>query len=1381
MISLSYIQGLYDNNRFLDAYRESSQYWKVSTPIQQLSTEELILGGRLAFRLGGHRLSRRLFREADAKDHDNPRVIYFARQARRSRTRLLDNLYEFESNQDACAADPEIQAAWLASHAVTWAFFRDFSRAHECLARANILRTRDAWVTNCEADVLGLEDRWSEALERAEVAWEINPGTPHAAGSLSKSLLNLGRVEESSRRLVAAAESCQSYEIVHLACWHQCAWAETLEGDERRRALAVARELADRLPGLTPLADRLLRQLVFRIRIDIAELADDHTEMELWAKEVRIPFYRKVLENLRKNPGGLRVRLPFPRSMQKHQACLPTSLASALGTLGDRLDPDAMASEITFGGTQEWAAAEWLEKRGFAVRFFTVNPVTAALLIKHGIGFVFTLEGDDGAHAVAAVGLDEAAGTLIVHDPMSYRTVEYLLEGLGGKLGPFGIRGMVAVPQVKSALLDQILPENDVAVMTALQMYQKAAARQGANAARKIVEDISQKLPSHPGTRALVAMQAAEDGRAGEALLGYQQLLREFPKSPFLRLGLIGACRSRRITSLMREALEGVVERGILPGVQSQQEWRFPPARYVSEYADLLRFSSATRTYAALLLHHALRREPKSAEAWHVLGNLEYKETAPQRALLCFRIASCLAPDNDHFCFAYAGALARSHREEEGSAWLERRVRELGSAPRGIGTWISWIRFLEEWGHPERAVEACTEGLAKHGQSPPLLAFTVPFLARMGCWDEAERYLGVLQATGNPSLSREAGAAFHCLSGDLPLAVENTEAWVRESPRSMAARYALVDLIAKRDGGRRALELAARWLRDNPDHDEFQQLYYRQLDRAAEPKGRKYSLLLRRLKRDREDAWAWREVAFCCIEDYELANDRRRTRLLPRIQAWLRECDRTGAEDVATVRIHARWLQACARWKEAADLWLDAVEREPGNTYAYERAWECSSGFSSSERREVWHKIEIFARNSPGRLEIAQTVMPRVASRFGVAMAEEALVCWRAERPDDPELAKAYADLLLDHGRGRTDAERVYELLKTAIRHFPHHLGLRFSLVKACRKLGRVAEAEDSLREIVRRHPHNSAARIQLAWIHELRGEFNDACQFLEKAAINDPQNREVSNALVQILIRHRDIERAKAMVRDLLERAPRDVNWRHRAIRLLVDCGDHDGAVEAARTGVKVYPRAAYMWFLLGNTLGQFRRYAQPGEIESCLQRSMELSPAFLEAADDLAIFLTEQRRYQDAEQVMLRIKEKLYDPSAAQGRLAWIHRQQGLTSEAREEMAATVLQYPWYQWGWNVLMEWLIADQSWEQARTLLATVPDEQRTVPQFRRQRIVLLEKSGLPVKEVDAEWSQLTSRLSAGTSPPPHPIRSPAGCKAALRRTSCSPCRQPLGP
>jgi hypothetical protein len=121
---------------------------------------------------------------------------------------------------------------------------------------------------------------------------------------------------------------------------------------------------------------------------------------------------------------------------------------------------------------------------------------------------------------------------------------------------------------------------------------------------------------------------------------------------------------------------------------------------------------------------------------------------------------------------------------------------------------------------------------------------------------------------------------------------ENAQDWVRERPHHMRARYALVDLIARRDGAGRALELASRWTAENAEHDELEELRYRQLERAGEPKWKKYSVLLRRVKRNPEYGWAWRELAFHCIEDSQRADVRRQARFQKRLPALLRECDR---------------------------------------------------------------------------------------------------------------------------------------------------------------------------------------------------------------------------------------------------------------------------------------------------------------------------------------------------------------------------------------------------------------------------------------------------------------------------------------------------------
>ena len=348
------------------------------------------------------------FEELSIAIPTSPRVRYFTRHLNPLRVRFLDDLKAFIDHPDVGGDDLEVRASWYASYAFTWATLRDFDRAYECIRIAHSLVQNDSWILSLESEVYGMADRWSDALRSAERALEVDPGAPFAIHSLGMALINLGRVEESAARLFAAAESSQSYQLVLDACWHQCAFAETLDGEQRHLVLDQARKLAGRLPGLMPLADREALKSVARTNLDIAELADDYAGIERWAAAARSTFFhRHLLANLARNAEGKRIRLPFRRTIQKHEACVPTSIAAAMSASGMTISADEMAADLTFGGTQEWAAADWLRARGYHVRFFSVTPQVAADLIRNQIAFILCWDAEESGHAVAVIGLDE--------------------------------------------------------------------------------------------------------------------------------------------------------------------------------------------------------------------------------------------------------------------------------------------------------------------------------------------------------------------------------------------------------------------------------------------------------------------------------------------------------------------------------------------------------------------------------------------------------------------------------------------------------------------------------------------------------------------------------------------------------------------------------------------------------------------------------------------------------------------------------------------------------------------------------------------------------------------------------------------------------------
>ena len=1339
--SLVQLQDLYDRHRYLDAFALTQRHWESPQDIQRLSTDELLLAGRLAARLAGLRVSRWLCRQAAGRDPDDPRVRVHTGHLWLRGQRRLEDLRALEQRPDVGGDDARLRAEWYATQACTWARLRDFQRAHGCLDRARSLLVDDAWVLVCESAVLGLGDRWADALKPAEHAWDVEPGSPFASITIGICLLNLGRVEEAASRAWAAAGESQSWELVLDACWHQCALAETREGREKDAAVDTATRLADRLPGLAPLADRESRMLMARARLDIAAVSNDEVQIERWVGEVRSPFHRQLAANLRRNATGRRIRLTHHRTVQKHGACLPASLSVALSAGGHAVDADEIAAEVTFGGTPDWAAVAWLQKRGFHVRSFAVTAELASRLIHQRIAFVLIWDAEEGGHAVAVVGLDERAGILLVHDPQAFRTTEYLLTILDQKSGPLGARAMAAVPQERADELDALLPP-DAPVIEAAREYERALAAHGPSAAAVAVAGVAERFPSHPGVRYLQAARLLETGQAGQALQEFLDLLREYPDAPAVRVCTLRACRMVGNSARFRQVLADIVERGVLPGFAAGQEWIRPPDRYVFEYADVLRLSAATRDQAEALLHSLLRRQPTSAGAWHVLADLLSQKRDSDGALLCLRLASCLADSDEHYAQAYATALAAHQSEEEGLQWLESRAHRLGAPRHAVGTWLSWIGVLESQGHPERAIAACQEALDRHGDSPDLQGFAVAFFGRMGLWELAEAHLQALGHTEHPAAFREASARFSEMRGDVRSAAGHCEAWIDEQPHSMDARRCLLQSLAVLEGPRAAVHRAARWLQANRHHEGFEEAYCEQLNRAGGPTWRKRAVLLRRVRRNHEDAWAWRELTFEYLRAHEAAGGRRRRRLEPHIKACLGECDRTSAEDSSTLFAHALWSARRGAWAEAVARSIHCVERDPGNAYSYQAALHWSARLADAERQRIWESIRPLLLTAPGRLSMARLLIPPLAERFGAAWVEREVARWRHERPDDPDLLEAAVDLLIEHGLGVSDARRALPLLLPAVERHPHHAGLRFSLANAHRRAGEAAESEKVLHDIVRRHPSNWAARITIASIRQAAGDRETAQQSLDLAQAAEPRNPHVWAARARFLVAQDRKKDAQACIEEGLAHMPDDVGWRRQAVSLLMECRAHDAAVTAARAGVSICPHAAYAWLLLGQTLGWMRRYEAAGEAEACLRRSLALDAGLFESADLLACELVNRERYEEAAEVLQAIEPRLPDPSPARGRQAWITRRQGMGDEAVRDLVAAVTAAPWYGWGWDVLMGWLEEDRSWVLARQLLRTVPEQMSTNVMFRQRRLVLLGKAGVERIPLDAEWEEL---------------------------------------
>ncbi len=114
----------------------------------------------------------------------------------------------------------------------------------------------------------------------------------------------------------------------------------------------------------------------------------------------------------------------------------------------------------------------------------------------------------------------------------------------------------------------------------------------------------------------------------------------------------------------------------------------------------------------------------------------------------------------------------------------------------------------------------------------------------------------------------------------------------------------------------------------------------------------------------------------------------------------------------------------------------------------------------------------------------------------------------------------------------RRDYDRALELLQEAERLSPHWK-IRYWTGKTLTQAGRLDEAEPILREVVEERPFTAPA---LAWLHERRGELEEAIRLLEAHCASHPDDRYAREQMERLRARSLDPHRLQEEVETLLE-----------------------------------------------------------------------------------------------------------------------------------------------------------------------------------------------------------------------------------------------------
>ncbi len=719
----NHIRDLYNAHRFRDAYDDTRTFWDQGELPPDLETADLILAGRLAERLGGLRLSRQLWRLAQDREPQHPDVILFAEDRLDRRSSYYTFLNKFEERSELEGATEETQMYWMAGRAHALGVMRDFRAAEHTLARVKERFGEHDWLTLIEGEIAFARDRWAASEELAMQVFETSPLMYHNLLLLSRIAVRRRNIPALLERFESIRESVQDYEIAYLHTWYLVAFAERSTGSEKAEGIRMASIITERYDDMVPLADRHIRKRLALSRLDVATVKGDRETVLQEAKHTRSKWHDTLAQNLSQNPDGERRFVQHRPVWQIRNTCLPCSVC----TLHPDVNLRKLVGELTYAGTSMVRCMEWLKREsGIHSIPFVATEETARRLIEAGVGFIFLTGGDNWAHAMAAVGLDEATRTLLIHDPAGTRIREVMLEEMATGEGPFGPQCVALVEPDRVEAVQALVPEAERVPYAHFLAYTEYLRLGDHDGAREPLKAVAQNYPDHPFTRRMQAIQMMQTSQLPRAIDELEQLLADSPSNVHIRSDLLTAVHRARNTRKQTEVYRELMRKGTWGEYQAAQARRDPV--YVARYADMLGLTGSGHEQAAALLQISLRRYPGEAELWHIFGDVLWREGRLEQAWLPLKVSSQLAEENEHYARSLADLGCNIGRLDEALGILESRAQDAGRAVGAGAPWVTWIDTLADFGFPMKAQEALAAGLRN---SQTMQSFSpLPFTSR---------------------------------------------------------------------------------------------------------------------------------------------------------------------------------------------------------------------------------------------------------------------------------------------------------------------------------------------------------------------------------------------------------------------------------------------------------------------------------------------------------------------------------------------------------------------------------------------------------------------------------------------------------------------------
>ena len=730
--------------------------------------------------------------------------------------------------------------------------------------------------------------------------------------------------------------------------------------------------------------------------------------------------------------------------------------------------------------------------------------------------------------------------------------------------------------------------------------------------------------------------------------------------------------RYPKCPALVPSRLGSLSERGLrqerLDLLREASEGEESSPALILRYALELAEDARQHGWAGWHFRRLIRRGSHNAEAYHGLGGLYWTLGRREEATELYRVASCIENLRERYALTLFRAKRFFRQEPEVLTFLTERFERLGGKDAGPARTLYEAHRLMS--RADLGFEVLEQAIERRPEDGSLMLFLAEELSSYGRRERAAQMLEQAKPHCSALDWQRAAAA---LAYDLGQMAEARDHWreiLEQSPLDLQAQRAWCGLTTRLEGQGQALTHLRSMVERFPHHWDLQCELYHELSEVD----RDESLVVLQGLIDQlpNDTWAWREMGFVCAE---MPGGLERAR---KAAERTRELD---PNSVYTYNLLGRIAELSGDIETARDAYRKGVQLDPDASYPIERLIEQYR--QRNERREAMRFVL-------DQLAHQVTFGDGVLTYQGVANRalppQEVLEDLKRAKDDRPDLWQTWAaliDQLLLCERLADAAVCVEE----ATERFPLTPNLWYRRAEVHRVRledeGRVSCLEQALRIA----PGYQAAVSELARAYEEQGDAANAERVLRQALDRAPRNARYHGHLANVLWRAGRPEEGLDHIEQAARLEPTISGYWELFISWSKRLGKPETPADTARELTESRPAEAGIWLNLAEVLDTPRDL---DERLAALDRCLAIQPRHGSAHDLKAELLVNAHRYDEARAACNPPVYNGQPPINLAGRACWIDYQQGKTDQAIQGMWKIIEDEPTYLWGLKLLIDW-------------------------------------------------------------------------------------------